>query len=186
MPTMITSAGLPRTVQNFRPKELWVGINPESPALIHLFEMARAAHTEIFQLTSDDEFNWAGAHVRVLSPPPDWQPKPTAKNDDSLALLMAYGQTSALLTGDLEKKMERQVAMESPQADLLKVAHHGSNTSTTPELLAAVQPHFAVISSGAHNTFGHPRLEVLERLATARVKTYRTDKLGSDQISSGR
>ncbi len=170
--------GLPRAVQNFRPKELWVGINPESPALIHLFETARAVRTEIFQLTSEDEFNWAGTHIRVLSPPPDWQPKPTAKNDDSLAMLMAFGHTSALLTGDLEKKMERQVAMESPQADLLKVAHHGSNTSTTPELLAAVQPRFAVISSGAHNTFGHPRLEVLERLGAARVRTYRTDELG--------
>ena len=171
--------GLPRAVQNFRPRELWVGINPESPGLMHLFETARAAGTEIFQLTSDDEFNWSGAHVRVLSPPPDWQPKPTAKNDDSLAMLISLGHTSALLTGDLEKKMERQVAMESPQADLLKVAHHGSNTSTTPELLAAVQPRFAVISSGAHNSFGHPRLEVLERLGAAGVRTYRTDELGA-------
>jgi competence protein ComEC len=170
--------GLPRTLQNFHPKELWVGINPESAPLIHLFELAQAGHTEIFQLTSEDSFDWAGMHVRALSPPPDWQPKPTPRNDDSLALLLSYGHTSALMAGDLEKKMERFVATESPQADLLKVAHHGSNTSTTPELLAAVQPRFAVISAGAHNSFGHPRYEVLERLSEAHVKTYRTDRLG--------
>ena len=171
--------GLPRALQNFHPKELWVGINPESAPLIHLFELAQAGHTEIFQLTSNDSFDWAGTHIRVLSPPPDWQPKATPKNDDSLALLISYGHASALMAGDLEKKMERFVATESPQADLLKVAHHGSNTSTTPELLAAVQPRFAVISAGAHNSFGHPRPEVLERLGEAHVKTYRTDKLGA-------
>lgn len=170
--------GLPRALLNFHPKELWVGINPESPPLIHLFEMAQAGHTEIFQLTSSDSFDWAGTRVRVLSPPPDWQPKPTPKNDDSLALLISHGHTSALMAGDLEKKMERFVSTESPQADLLKVAHHGSNTSTTPELLAAVQPRFAVISVGAHNSFGHPRPEVLGRLGEAHVRTYRTDQLG--------
>jgi competence protein ComEC len=171
--------GLPRALQNFHPQELWVGINPESPALVHLFETAQAGHTEIFQLTSADSFGWAGTQVRVLAPPPDWQPKPTPKNDDSLALLISYGNTSALMTGDLEKKMERWVASESPQADVLKVSHHGSNTSTTPELLAAAQPRFAVISAGAHNSFGHPRHEVLQRLGDSHVKTYRTDRLGA-------
>jgi competence protein ComEC len=74
--------------------------------------------------------------------------------------------------------MEKFVAAESPRADLLKVAHHGSATSTTPELLAAVQPHFAVISVGAHNSFGHPRAVVLQRLQEAHVMTYRTDMMG--------
>jgi competence protein ComEC len=76
-------------------------------------------------------------------------------------------------------QMERFVATESPAADLLKVAHHGSATSTTPELLAAVHPHFAVISVGASNPFGHPRHEVLERLQANRVLTYRTDLFGA-------
>ena len=115
----------------------------------------------------------------MLSPPSDWQPKPQPKNDDSLAILISYGHTTALLAGDLEKKMERFIASESPQADLLKVAHHGSATSTTPELLAATHPHFAVISVGAHNGFAHPRRVVLQRLEEARVSTYRTDMLGA-------
>src|SRR5580693_4082066 len=86
---------------------------------------------------------------------------------------------AALLEGDAEKKTEQQVARESPQADLLKVAHHGSATSTIPELLAAVHPRFAVISVGVRNVYGHPRREVLERLEEAHVVTYRTDMDGA-------
>lgn len=122
---------------------------------------------------------WGGTKIRVLSPPADWQPIPKRANNDSLALLIAYGDTKALLAGDLEKKMERFVASESPRADLLKIAHHGSATSTTPELLAAVQPRFAVISAGYQNSFGHPRQVVLDRLQAAQVRTYRTDLQGA-------
>jgi competence protein ComEC len=75
--------------------------------------------------------------------------------------------------------MERFIASEAPRADLLKVAHHGSATSTTPELLNAVHPQFAVISAGYHNSFGHPRQVVLDRLQAAQVRTYRTDLQGA-------
>jgi competence protein ComEC len=92
---------------------------------------------------------------------------------------VSYGHTTALLEGDAEKESERRIAEEQPQADLLKVAHHGSATSTIPELLAAVHPRFAVISVGARNVYGHPRMEVLERLAEAHVRTYRTDLDGA-------
>jgi competence protein ComEC len=67
---------------------------------------------------------------------------------------VSYGATSALLEGDAERAAERRIADEQPQADLLKVAHHGSATSTIPELLAAVHPRFAVISVGARNCWG--------------------------------
>ena len=170
--------GLARAVENFHPRELWVGINPETPALDQLYEAAAATGVSIRRHTTGDEFDWGGTRVRVLSPPPDWKPKARPMNDDSLALLVSFGETRALLAGDLEKKMERFVAAESPQADLLKIAHHGSATSTTPDLLSAVQPRFAVISVGSRNSFGHPRTVVLERLQAAHVLTYRTDMLG--------
>jgi competence protein ComEC len=93
---------------------------------------------------------------------------------------VSYGQTAALLEGDAEKEIERRIATEqAAAADLLKVAHHGSATSTIPELLAAVHPGFAVISVGTHNVYGHPRQEVLNRLADARVITFRTDLDGA-------
>jgi len=172
-------SGLPRVIQNFHPRELWLGINPETPALHYLYKAAELNHVEMHHYKTGDTFGWAGTHIRILSPPSDWQPKPQPKNDDSLAFLISYGHTTALLAGDLEKKMERFIAEESPQADLLKVAHHGSATSTTPELLDAAQPRFAVISVGAHNNFGHPRQVVLERLQQAHVRTWRTDMLGT-------
>lgn len=169
--------GLPRIVEDFHPAELWVGINPDIGAMQRLLKTAAANHVAIRRHTAGESWDWGGTNVRVLSPPPDWQPKPKRMNDDSLVLLVRYGETSALLAGDLEKQMERFVATESPSADLLKIAHHGSATSTTPELLAAVHPRFAVISVGYHNSFGHPRQAVLERLQASQVRTYRTDLL---------
>jgi competence protein ComEC len=171
--------GLPRIIQDFHPAELWVGINPDIPPMQQLYETAAANHVAIRTFAAGNQLDWGGAKINVLSPPADWQPKSKPKNDDSLAMLVCYGETSALLAGDLEKKMERFVATESPQADLLKIAHHGSATSTTPELLAAVHPQFAVISVGYHNSFGHPRQVVLDRLQAGKVRTYRTDLLGT-------
>ncbi len=156
--------GLPRIIEDFHPGELWVGINPEGAGLQRLYETASANQVAITSHVAGDAMDWGGASIRVLSPPADWQPKPKRQNDDSMALLMRYGDTSALLAGDLPKNMERFVATESPGADLLKVAHHGSATSTTSELLAAVHPRFAVISAGYQNSFGHPRQVVLQRL----------------------
>ena len=170
---------MPRIIEDFHPSELWVGINPQTTALLHLLDTAQKNHVAIRQHVAGDELNWSGTRIRVLSPPADWQPTERRNNDASLALLIAYGDTSALLAGDLEKKMERFVASESPRADLLKVAHHGSATSTTPELLAAVHPRFAVISAGYQNSFGHPRKVVLDRLQAAEVRTYRTDLQGA-------
>jgi competence protein ComEC len=170
--------GLARAVENFHPRELWVGINPQTPALDRLYATASANGVSVRRHTTGDEFEWGGTRIRVLSPPADWQPKARPMNDDSLTFLISFGETRALLAGDLEKRMEKFIARESPQADLLKVAHHGSATSTTPELLAAVKPHFAVISVGYRNSFGHPRPVVLERLQQAHVITYRTDIVG--------
>jgi competence protein ComEC len=171
--------GLPRIIDDFHPSELWVGINPQTPELKHLYAVANENHVAIRHRVAGDEVDWAGTKIRVLSPPADWQPKPKRANDDSLALLIGYGGTRALLAGDLERNMEQYVATESPQADVLKVPHHGSATSTSSALLAAVRPQFAVISAGYQNPFGHPRKVVLDRLQIYRVKTYRTDLQGA-------
>jgi hypothetical protein len=84
-----------------------------------------------------------------------------------------------LLEGDAERPAERRVVEEHPEAMLLKVAHHGSASGTSADLLATVHPRYAVISVGARNVYGHPRREVLERLQHAGVKTYRTDEEGA-------
>jgi competence protein ComEC len=97
-----------------------------------------------------------------------------------MVLRVSYGQTSALLEGDAEKAVERRIAsLHHLHTDLLKVGHHGSNTSTTPELLQAVQPTFAVISLGFRDCFGFPKPAVLARLQAAKVRVYRTDLDGT-------
>jgi len=94
-------------------------------------------------------------------------------------LRFAYKSTAFLLEGDAEKNMELAIAAQQPQADLLKVAHNGSASSTSPPLLAAVKPQFALISVGARNPFRHPRAEVLDRLQSRHIATYRTDQSGA-------
>jgi competence protein ComEC len=85
-----------------------------------------------------------------------------------------------LLEGDAERIVEQRLeAKHDLRADLLKVAHHGSGTSSIPGFLEAVHPHWALISVGARNTFGHPRLDVLKHLQEAGIATYRTDLNGA-------
>src|SRR5207247_7274965 len=78
-----------------------------------------------------------------------------------------------------EKGTEKLVSTEQPAADLLKIAHHGSASSTNADLHAVVHPKFAVISVGARNVYHHPRTQVLERLQQAGAVTYRTDINGA-------
>jgi competence protein ComEC len=115
----------------------------------------------------------------VLSPPRDWQLAARPRNNDSMVLEIRYRNSAALLPADVEEKIERILLQNVPRAQLLKVAHNGSLTSSTPEFLEAVRPQFALISVGYRNSFRQPRQEVLDRLAERRILTYRTDTLGA-------
>jgi len=171
--------GMAAVLANFHPRELWLGVDSPSAELQTLLREAKALNIPVILHKAGDNLEIGGAKFAVLAPPRDAEAHVSRPNDESLVMKVSYGETSALLEGDAEKKTEKQVAEENPQADLLKVAHHGSATSTIPELLAAVHPRFAVISVGARNVYGHPRQEVLDRLAQAHVLTYRTDMDGA-------
>jgi len=171
--------GMAAVLANFHPRELWLSVNSSSPELQTLLREAMTLKIPIVLHKAGDNLQMDDAKIAVLAPPRDVEAHPSRPNDESLVIRISYGATSALLEGDAEKKTEKQVAKENPQADLLKVAHHGSATSTIPELLAAVHPRFAVISVGARNVYGHPRQEVLDRLGEAHVRTYRTDMNGA-------
>ena len=171
--------GLAAVLRNFRPRELWLGTNPMTPALAALLDQAARQKIKVVHYAAGDRFDFGGTQVEVLAPPRDWQLTTRPRNNDSLALRLSLGATSAVLAGDAEQRIERFIAAEHPQADLLKVAHHGSATSTTPELLEAVHPRYGVISVGFRSSFGHPRPEVLARLRSAGVATYRTDTQGA-------
>ncbi len=171
--------GMISVLRNFRPRELWVGKNPEIPAYTALLDEAHRLGVSVKSLSAGEGFAFGGADVRVLAPASSYVPGPAASNDDSLVLHVAFGQTSALLEGDAQAASEQQMLSEPLHADLLKVGHHGSKTSTTPRFLAAVAPSYAVISVAHRNPYGHPKFETLHRLQDNRVRTFRTDAEGA-------
>ena len=171
--------GMTAIINDFHPRELWMGPTPDIAEVRRLLKQAADEKMVVVRHAAGDSFAFGGTEVRVFSPPRDWVPGPKFRNNDSLVLRFSYGETSALLEADAEKQMEEIMAKGNPQADVIKIAHNGSKTSSIPEFLAAVRPHYAVISVGAHNTFGHPRAEILERLGEMGVATYRTDTLGA-------
>jgi competence protein ComEC len=168
--------GAAAILANFRPLELWLS-DPSDLQMKTLLRQAESLGVRVVRHQAGDSFDFGGAEVRVLAP--GALDTLSRRNDESLVLKVSYGKTAALLEGDAEKKSEEQIAGESPEADLLKVGHHGSATSTTPLFLDHVHPRFAVISVGARNTYGHPRAEVLARLGAAHIQTYRTDLNGA-------
>ena len=87
---------------------------------------------------------------------------------------MSYGDTSFLFTGDAEKE-ELETITDNISADVLKVGHHGSTTSTTEEFLSRVNPTYAIISVGKDNSYGHPHDKVLRLLEKFNCKIFRTD-----------
>jgi competence protein ComEC len=100
-------------------------------------------------------------------------------NNDSLVMRVEYGRASVLLEGDAEAPSEQAMVKRGLRhVTLLKVGHHGSRTSTTPEFFAALAPDDAVVSVGKGNTFGHPRFEVITRIAAGGTRLYRTDEFG--------
>ena len=115
-------------------------------------------------------------------------PKTVGKgeNEDSLVLTAYWKQRRFLFTGDLDQAGERRLLKDYPQlrADVLKIGHHGSRSSTDPVFLQALQVKAAVISSGAKNSFGHPHEEVLTALKKAQVQVWRTDQQGMIYFSS--
>ncbi|MFL0197563.1 ComEC/Rec2 family competence protein [Clostridium sp. WILCCON 0269] len=102
-------------------------------------------------------------------------------NNYSVVLKISYGNTKFLFTGDAEKLSEREILDKNydVSADVLKIGHHGSSTSTTDEFLDKVSPKIAIISCGRDNSYGHPHKETLKKLKKRNIRIYRTDIDGS-------
>jgi len=171
--------GMPSVIANFRPRELWLSTDAPNPELDPILIQAKHAGMGISVRSEGDDFDYGGAHFHVLGPRHDEARAALRPNLQSLVFTVALADTTALLEADAEHAEERRIVEQHPEAQLLKVAHHGSAGSTSSELLATVHPRYAVISAGVRNVYGHPRREVLERLQEAGVKTYRTDMMGA-------
>lgn len=108
-------------------------------------------------------------------------------NNYSIVAKLTYGKKTFLFTGDAEKESEKEMLQEFSSklsSDVLKVGHHGSNSSTSANFLKAVAPKYAIISCGKNNDYGHPHKEVMNRLNAAKIKVLRTDEQGTILITS--
>lgn len=126
----------------------------------------------------------AGAYIKILSP--DFDVSTLSPNDANLGCVVAhlvYGNTSVLFMCDAPFATEDHLmevgSSTDLKSDILKVGHHGSRFSTSKKFVAAVAPSVAVISVGAHNTYGHPTPQTLNTLASQNIKTLRTDEEGT-------
>ena len=122
----------------------------------------------------------------MLAPCPTFDPDLGA-NDNSYVLRIAYGARALLLVGDTEHEEEATLLASQPdrlRADVLKVGHHGSRTSSTPAFLQAVQPREAVISAGCRNRFNHPHPLTLASLAASGARVWRTDHDGAVTVTT--
>ncbi|MFQ5817971.1 MAG: ComEC/Rec2 family competence protein [Terriglobia bacterium] len=176
--------GLPAVFANFRVASFWVGNNPETRAYRRLLVQAQRHHIPVTAHGRGEDFARGGVRVEILSPRLDLTPPPTPSNNDSLVLRLTYGERRVLLPGDIERPLERELlSAELPlRAELLKVPHHGSRSSASPEFLAGVAAPVAIISVGGNNPHGHPHSEVLARLAATGTRTLRTDRDGAVSV----
>ena len=172
--------GLHSVLQNFHVGELWIGRDEETHAFEDLLKEAHEHAVRVVHEVSGSKFDWDGVTGDVLWPA-DLTPVNEASNDDSLVLRLEDGSVRFLLAGDIQKKVEQRLVREEGEinADFLKVPHHGSKTSSTPDFVAAVAPKVAVVSAGEANPFGHPAPGTVERYAQAGVRLLRTDRDGA-------
>lgn len=158
---------------------VWMASSGQDHPLLSVIEAAaRQGGARIDEPVHGQALGWHPAvSVRVNIAAPS---AASGDNNQSMVLHVRYGDADLLLTGDIERAAERALVDGNGglEADVLKVAHHGAGTSSSPEFLAAVQPQVAVISAGLGNAFNHPRDEVLRRLRGVGAQVFRTDLAG--------
>jgi competence protein ComEC len=172
--------GLTAVLNNFHVGQLWIGRDVRTADFRALLDLSRARGIPIVHQSRGATFDWGGASGEVLWPA-QADTVDTPGNDDSLVMRITDGRLAWMLTGDIERPIERDMLSDGDplSADFLKVAHHGSKTSTTDAFLAADHPRFAAISAGFENSYGHPAPEVVDRLKAEGAIVYRTDQDGA-------
>ena len=179
--------GAASVVEEFRPHHVWEGIPvPRFEPLKALKAAALLRGLAWTNVIAGDHLRLDDVDVRVLHPPPaDWE-RQRVRNDDSIVLELRWHDVSFVFTGDIGAAVERTLQRPGAPArvQILKVPHHGSLTSSTPEFVRALHPQIAVFSVGRSNHFGHPAQEVLERYKQAGSQILRTDRDGEIDLAT--
>ena len=176
--------GLGAVLRNFRAGEFWHGPNAPTPAYLALLDEVRRQGVTEKQHAAGERIEMGGAAVEILWPPAGRPLGDQPSNDDSLVMRVSAGGGSALLTGDIsdlvEEELVRAAAVQPSQ--ILKVAHHGAQTSTSAEFLGRVAPSVALITHESGGVASLPSPEVLDRLRAAGARIFRTDREGAISV----
>ena len=173
--------GLVDVVGNLDVGQAVIGHAPTADAEFKPFREAVARRrVPLSTLKAGEHFEIDGVGIDVLWPPPAQRLPVTSGNDDSIVLRLVYGSISILLAGDIERNAEDSLVASGVdlQADVLKVPHHGSKTSSTEAFIDAVNPRYAVISVGERSRFGHPHASVVDRYKAHGVNLLQTGRDG--------
>ncbi len=179
--------GLVDVAKNFHVRAAFFGRTPEKDEdFAELDKILQKRNIEVVTLKRGDFLTFGEANVEVLFPNADESPEPLADNNHCLVLRLNFGTKKFLMTGDIEKETERELLQtpEFVQADVVKVAHHGSRTSSIAEFIDATKAEYAIISVGKKSQFGHPHLEVLDRWKASGAKVLTTGERGTISIST--
>ena len=166
-------------------------IGQESEEYNHFVRLAKENKTKIRYVQKGSIIKLGkNKIIEILYPDKNEKINDNAKNNNAIVFKLTWNKFSMLFTGDIEEKAERKILEmyknkeEKLKSNILKVAHHGSKSSTMQEFLEIVKPSLALIGVGENNNFGHPNDMVLNRLEQSGCKTYRTDMLGEITITS--
>ncbi len=167
--------------KNYEVKQVVVpDYQPQSSAKKRLLESARKEGAQVLAVAEGDLLPAFEEELKIeVLHPPKGGFSSENENDNSLVLKMTYFETTFILTGDLERDGElRLVDKFDLEADVLKVGHHGSSTSSSVEFLRATDPTYGVIQCGKDNGYGHPHYETMDSLYDEDILVYRTDEDG--------
>jgi competence protein ComEC len=181
--------GLSAVARNFRVGELIIGHAPDNdPEFDFLARTVRRNRIPVSMVQAGERFDIDGVTVEVMWPPPASGTPVTSGNNDSVVLRLAYGPVSVLLTGDIEQAAEESLVASHAdlRADILKVPHHGSKTSSSEAFINAVNPKYAVISVGERSRFGHPHASVVNRYVASGVRILQTGVSGTVTVEIDR
>lgn len=173
--------GLPAVIDRLPVGEVW--LSPRrftGPCAERLLAAIAARHIPLHLVRDGDAATFGAIRLTAQAPPITF--RRASENNASVVLRVQIGAHRLLLTGDVEREAEAWLADRDLRADVLKVAHHGSRSSSTAAFLDRVQPGVAVISCGRRNVFGHPHAEVLRALADRQIRVLRTDRDGTVEI----
>jgi competence protein ComEC len=155
--------GLNDVLKNFTVRSALIARRPaDDPEFAKFSQTLARTSTHSEAIEAGDVIHFGDVAVSVLWPLAGGD---TSKNNDSVVLRIEYGERAILLTGDIEQAAERSLlaSQQALHADVIKVPHHGSKTSSTEDFVVATKPQFAIISVGRNSRFGHPHKEVVER-----------------------